>query len=107
MPRQPPLLGSLPQLLELQLGVLVHAEPAAFTQVCAAAAAGQGQQELSGSPEQDLQLLASGLQQAGVQGLGGFRPTDDLIGISDTSHRTAFERPVGQCRFSGPLRVVW
>ena len=50
---------------------------------------------------------ADGLQQAGVQGLGGFRLTEGLVWISDSERRTAFEGRVGRCRFSGPLWVAW
>jgi hypothetical protein len=64
------------------------------------AAKGPPHRELPGSPEQHLQLLVGGLQQAGVQGLGGFRLAEDW-------GRTAFEGSVGRCRFSGLLRVAW
>ena len=59
------------------------------------------QQELPGSPEQHLQLLVSGMQQAGVQGLGGFRLTGDLGRFSGVAGCA------GRCRFSGPLYVAW
>jgi hypothetical protein len=102
--------GALTQLRELQLGVRVHAgsllprRSARLQQASKAGAAAATQrppqQELPGTPKQHLQLLVGGLQQAGVQGLGGFRLTGELSS-------TAFHGSVGPCRFSGRLRVVW
>jgi hypothetical protein len=60
------------------------------------------QELLPGSPEQVVQLLAGGLQQAGVQGLGGFRLTE---GFGSIVYR-GFEGSVGRCRFSGRPWVV-
>jgi hypothetical protein len=108
--------GALPQLRELQLDVRVHAasllprRSARLQQASRAGAAATQrapQQELPGGPEQHLQLLVGGLQQAGVQGLGGFMLTEGLGWISDSVRRTAFQGSVGPCRFSGRLLVAW
>jgi hypothetical protein len=64
------------------------------------------QQELPGSPEQHLRLLAGGLQQAGVQGLGGFRLTGDLRWMGGDVRCCGFAGCIGPCRFSGALWVV-
>ena len=107
--------GALPQLRELQLDVRVHAgsllphRSARLQQARAGAAATQRppQEEPPGSPEQHLQLLVGGLQQAGVQGLGGFRLARGLDWFRNSVRHRAFEGRVGPCRFSGLLRVVW
>ena len=61
------------------------------------------QQALPGGPEQCLQLLAGGLQQAGVQGLGGVRLTGDMDRVGDDTHRGAFEAHAGRCTLGGRL----
>ena len=59
-----------------------------------------------GGPEQHLQLLVGGLQQAGVQGLGRFRLTGDLGWICGDLRRCGvYEGSVGPCRFSGRLTL--
>ena len=50
--------------------------------------------------------MVGGLQQAGVQGLGGFRLTEDLGWVGGDMRRCGFEGRVGPCRFSGRLWVL-
>jgi hypothetical protein len=103
------LMGALPQLRELQLDVQVHAasllprRSARLQQASRAGAAATQRAPL----QQELPVLVGGLQQAGVQGLGGFRLRENWRLIIDGVPSTAFEGWVGPCRFSGRLDVLW
>jgi hypothetical protein len=106
--------GALPQLQELQLHIAVRAG----SLLQGGSGAGRDRRRapheaLPGGPEQHLQLLVGGLEEAGVQGLCGFRLAGGVNVESAGEGSTAanvrwarYEGCAGHCQLSGRLWMV-
>jgi hypothetical protein len=104
--------GMLPQLQELQLPIMVRAGSLLQGDSGAGRAWRASHEAPPGGPEQYLQLLVGGLEEAGVQGLGGFRLTGG-INVKREGSTAAnvcwarYEGCAGRCQLSGQLWMVW